>query len=150
MDVRSLVLSSLLMTMPGDVWIASLEIIHTFPITSPWLRSKAVWSACLIGYVPQEVYCCAELKFAPRPSLHTAFYTGVIIWAIASQSIDFADIALLVHNYSWRWQFVFSWFIFISIWEIGTSERLLPYGATMSVEGRICSCNYTSIDTQLT
>lgn len=114
--VRSLVLSSLLMSMPGDVWIASLEIIHMFLVTSQWLCSKAPWSACIIDCLPEVGVLLRELK-----SLSDLVYTLGFLYKGNYLSyiwpVSYADIATLVHNYSWKRECTFSWCVLVSIWE---------------------------------
>lgn len=87
------------------------------PSTSQWLCSKAVSSACIIVCLPEiGVLLLHEAAVAVRLGIHTGLlYEGNYLSYICP--VNYADVAVLVCNYSWKREFMFSWFVLFSIWE---------------------------------
>lgn len=72
---------------------------------------------CMYNRLPSRGRCAAAwTEVALRPGIYTGLlYKGnylSYIWPVS-----YADIATLVHNYSWKRECTFSWCVLVSIWE---------------------------------
>jgi len=76
-----------------------------------------VSSACIIVCLPEiGVLLLHEAAVAVRLGIHTGLlYEGNYLSYICP--VNYADVAVLVCNYSWKREFMFSWFVLFSIWE---------------------------------
>lgn len=100
------------------VCLEMFELLHWRLFIRFWLRhSNLAAKHCLYNRLPFWGRCTAVwTEVALRGGIYTRLlYKGnhlSYIWPVS-----YADIATLVHNYSWKRECIFSWCVPVSIWE---------------------------------